>query len=57
MIESDYSGVIFSIDPSSETRNYTIIEMVEGLGEKLVSGKVTPTKFFIRKKTKRIDLN
>ena len=56
MIEPDYSGVIFSIDPSSETRNYTIIEMVEGLGEKLVSGKVTPTKFFIRKKTKRIDL-
>lgn len=56
MIEPDYSGVIFSIDPSSETRNYTIIEMVKGLGEKLVSGKVTPTKFFIRKKTKQIDL-
>lgn len=56
MIEPDYSGVIFSIDPSSETRNYSIIEMVKGLGEKLVSGKVTPTKFFIRKKTKRMDL-
>lgn len=56
MIEPDYSGVIFSIDPSSETKNYTIIEMVKGLGEKLVSGKVTPTKIFIRKQTKRIDL-
>ena len=56
MIEPDYSGVIFSIDPTSETKNYTIIEMVKGLGEKLVSGKVTPTKIFIRKQTKRIDL-
>ena len=56
MIEPDYSGVIFSIDPSSETKNYTIIEMVKGLGEKLVSGKVTPTKFFVRKQTNRVDL-
>ncbi len=56
MIQPNYSGVIFSIDPSSETRNYTIIEMVKGLGEKLVSGKVIPTKIFIRKKTRRIDL-
>lgn len=56
MIDSDYSGVVFSIDPTSNTNNYSIIELVKGLGENLVSGKVTPTKFLIRRTTNNIDL-
>lgn len=55
MILPDYSGVIFTIDPTSDTNNYSIVEIVEGLCEKLVSGKVTPTKYLIRKETKKID--
>ena len=56
MIDSDYSGVAFTVDPSSESDNYILIEMTEGLGEKLVSGKVIPNKFFVRKETGMIDL-
>lgn len=56
MINSEYSGVIFTVDPSSEFANYILVEMVEGLCEKLVSGEVVPTKFFVRKKTDRVDL-
>lgn len=56
MIDADYAGVAFSIDPTSDTDNYSIIELVKGLGENLVSGKVTPTKFIIRRDTNHIDL-
>lgn len=56
MINSEYAGVAFSIDPTSDTNNYSIIELVQGLGENLVSGKITPTKFLIRKATNYIDL-
>lgn len=56
MIDADYAGVVFSIDPTSDTDNYSIIEIVKGLGENLVSGKVTPTKFIMRKSTNHIDL-
>ena len=56
MIDSDYSGVAFTVDPSSESDNYILIEMIKGLGEKLVSGEVMPNKFFVRKETGMIDL-
>lgn len=56
MIDSDYAGVVFSIDPTSNTNNYSIIELVKGQGENLVSGKVTPAKFIIRRTTNNIDL-
>lgn len=56
MIDADYAGVAFSIDPISDTDNYSIVEVVKGLGENLVSGKVTPTKFIIRRATNHVDL-
>lgn len=56
MVYSDFSGVAFSIDPSSDTKNYSFIEVVKGVGESLVSGKVTPSKFLVRRETKNIDL-
>jgi len=56
MINPDYAGVAFSTDPTSSTNNYSVIEVVKGLGEGLVSGKITPTKFIIRKITNHIDL-
>lgn len=56
MIDADYAGVAFSIDPTSNTDNYSIVELVKGLGENLVSGKVTPTKFIIRRDTNHVDL-
>lgn len=56
MIPADYAGVAFSKDSTSDTEHYSIIEMVKGLGENLVSGKITPTKFLVRRETKHVDL-
>ena len=41
MIDSDVSGVMFTLDPTSST-NYMMIEAGFGQGEAIVSGKVTP---------------
>jgi pyruvate,water dikinase len=48
MVDSDKSGVIFSKDPSSKSNNI-IIEAVWGLGEGVVSGKITPDRYIISK--------
>jgi len=55
MINSNYSGVAFSTDFNTNNSNFTIIEACKGIGEKLVSGQVTPTKYFVRKKFNYID--
>ncbi len=46
MVDSDKSGVIFSKDPAHKNDN-VIIEAVWGLGEGIVSGKITPDKYII----------
>ena len=46
MIDSDKSGVIFSKDPAYESENI-IMEAVFGLGEGIVSGKISPDKYII----------
>ena len=49
MVEAKYAGVIFTINPVNKNRDEAVIEVVEGLGEKLVSGEVTPTTYILRK--------
>ena len=39
MIEPDYAGVMFTINPKTNNPDETHISIVEGLGEKLVSGE------------------
>jgi len=46
MVDSDKSGVIFSKDPSYKNDNI-IIESVFGLGEGIVSGKITPDRYIV----------
>src|SRR6266542_489596 len=46
MIAAEAAGVAFTIDPVSG-RNRTVIEAVEGLGERLVSGAVTPERWTV----------
>ncbi len=46
MVDSDKSGVMFSRDPSYKNDNI-IIEAVWGLGEGIVSGKITPDTYLI----------
>ncbi|MHC4499914.1 MAG: PEP/pyruvate-binding domain-containing protein, partial [Planctomycetota bacterium] len=51
LIEADASGVIFTADPATGRRERIVIEACFGLGNTLVSGKVTPDRFVINKKT------
>ncbi len=53
MIDAEYAGVMFTIDPVN--KKYILIEMVEGLGEALVSGQVTPNSYFLKKDTHEVN--
>lgn len=53
MIDAEYAGVIFTVDPVN--KKFILIEFVEGLGEALVSGMVTPNSYFLNKKTHKVD--
>ena len=50
LIEADTSGVMFTADPVKNSRSSVVIEACFGLGEALVSGKVTPDRFVVSKK-------
>lgn len=54
MIQSDVSGVAFSINPTNNNSNEIVIESVLGLGEAIVSGKATPDNYIIDKEDNRI---
>jgi pyruvate,water dikinase len=46
MIAADAAGVAFTIDPVSG-KQHTVIEAVEGLGERMVSGAATPERWTV----------
>jgi len=54
MVDSDKSGVIFSKNPTDKNDNI-IIEAVWGLGEGIVSGRITPDKHIISPELKILD--
>jgi pyruvate,water dikinase len=49
MVQSELSGVMFTIHPVSNDRSQMVIEAVYGLGEAIVSGMVTPDSYVIEK--------
>lgn len=49
MVQSDISGVAFTVHPVTEDPNQMIIEAVYGLGEALVGGLVTPDSYIVSK--------
>jgi phosphohistidine swiveling domain-containing protein len=49
-IEAEVAGVAFSLDPVTGSHSRIVIEACRGLGEALVSGKVRPDRFIMRKK-------
>ncbi len=58
MVNSEISGIAFSVHPVTEDRNQIIIEAGLGLGEAIVSGSITPDSYVIRKDTREIiDVN
>lgn len=54
MINSDKSGVVFSKDPTFKGDNI-IIEAVWGLGEGIVSGRITPDKYVVSDEMKLVE--
>lgn len=51
MIQSEVSGVIFSIDPVTNEKDKIVIEAVWGLGEMIVQGSVVPDRYVVQKET------
>jgi len=54
MVQSQASGVMFTIEPVTSDSNHIVIEAVHGLGEAIVSGEVTPDLYLVEKKTTKI---
>lgn len=58
MVNSEKSGIAFSVHPVTEDRNQIIIEAGFGLGEAIVSGSVTPDSYVVSKHPREIiDIN
>lgn len=51
MVQSEVSGVMFSIDPVKNDKDRIVIESVWGLGEMIVQGSVVPDKYVVQKGT------
>ncbi|MFA7662663.1 MAG: PEP/pyruvate-binding domain-containing protein, partial [Patescibacteria group bacterium] len=58
MVNSEKSGIAFSVHPVTQKENQIIIEAGFGLGEAIVSGSVTPDSYVIDKNNLQIlDIN
>jgi len=58
MVESEISGVAFSVHPVTKDYDQAIIEAGFGLGEAIVLGKITPDSYVVSKKDNKIlDIN
>ncbi|MFA5136868.1 MAG: phosphoenolpyruvate synthase [Patescibacteria group bacterium] len=51
MIQSEKSGIAFSIDPVTNDKTKIVIEAIFGLGEYIVQGKVTPDHYEVDKRS------
>src|SRR3989344_4707963 len=51
MVNSDTSGVMFTVDPVSHNKNTIVVEAIYGLGELIVGGVVTSDHYEDYKKT------
>ena len=51
MVQSEASGVMFSIDPVTNDKDRIVIESVWGLGEMIVQGSVVPDTYVVQKDT------
>ena len=54
MVQSEKSGIMFTVDPVSGDTNHIIIEAGYGLGEAIVSGSVTPDRYIFDKTSETI---
>ncbi|RLC34247.1 phosphoenolpyruvate synthase, partial [Candidatus Shapirobacteria bacterium] len=50
MVQSEISGVMFTVNPVTNQKDQIIVETVWGLGEYIVQGTVTPDQYIINKR-------
>ncbi len=49
MVQSDISGVMFSVNPVTGNKNQVVVEAVWGLGDYMVQGVVNPDHYIVNK--------
>ncbi|MEI6498340.1 MAG: phosphoenolpyruvate synthase [bacterium] len=54
MVQSDKSGILFTVDPVGEDPNNLVVEAGFGLGEAVVSGSITPDRYVVDKQNVQI---
>lgn len=54
MVQSEVSGIMFTVNPLTNDREEVSIEAAFGLGQPVVSGELTPDQYIISKKTGKI---
>jgi len=54
MVESEVSGIMFTINPLTNNGNEISIEAAFGLGQPIVSGEITPDEYIVSKKDSKI---
>lgn len=57
MIEPAFSGVMFTVNPTTGDASKILIEYMSGLGNLVVSGEVTPNSLLIDKITNQVDMD
>jgi pyruvate,water dikinase len=55
MVQSEVSGIAFTVHPVTEDGNQLLIEAGFGLGEAIVSGKISPDNYVVNKTTMEIE--
>ena len=56
MVQSEVSGVMFTIDPITNDKNRIVIEAIWGLGELIVQGAITPDHYVVDKENWEIKI-
>lgn len=54
MVQSEVSGIMFTVNPLTNDRGEVSIEAAFGLGQPIVSGELTPDQFIYNKSEKKI---
>ncbi|MBL7208673.1 MAG: phosphoenolpyruvate synthase [Dehalococcoidia bacterium] len=54
MVQSEISGVLFTVEPLSNDKTKILIEAIYGLGEAIVSGEITPDQYLLDKEHLKI---
>ncbi len=54
MVQSDKSGIMFTIDPINNNKKLIVIDAIFGLGELIVQGAVTPDHYEVEKSSLKL---